>query len=48
MVGVETIQSTTTNKQRRLHLHQGNEERIALFHEAGKNAAEFPFDPFHK
>ncbi|KAL9554891.1 hypothetical protein MBANPS3_002601 [Mucor bainieri] len=26
----------------------GNEERIALFHEAGKNAAEFPFEPFHK
>ncbi|CEP09165.1 hypothetical protein [Parasitella parasitica] len=24
----------------------GNEERIALFHEAGKNAAEFPFEPF--
>ena len=26
----------------------GNEERIALFHEAGKNATEFPFEPFHK
>ncbi|KAI8639812.1 ATPase V1 complex subunit H [Parasitella parasitica] len=24
----------------------GNEERIALFHEAGKNAADFPFEPF--
>ncbi|EPB90895.1 hypothetical protein HMPREF1544_02313 [Mucor circinelloides 1006PhL] len=27
---------------------EGNEERIALFHEAGKDATEFPFEPFHK
>lgn len=31
-----------------LHVNLDHEERIALFHEAGKKDVDFPFGPFHK
>lgn len=31
-----------------MKLYIEHEERIALFHEAGKKDADFPFGPFHK